>query len=91
MASKNERELKVCALSGHNYKPVPSIRLMGQWLEAAGFHIGDKAAMDLIFLMIILAFALQSAPHGVFGILLIYSSELQAISNLQRGKKSSFI
>ena len=41
MASKNERELKVCALSGHNYKPVPSIRLMGQWLEAAGFHIGD--------------------------------------------------
>jgi len=41
MASKNKRELKVCALSGHNYKPVPSIRLMGQWLEAAGFHIGD--------------------------------------------------
>lgn len=41
MASKNERELKVCALSGHNYRPVPSIRLMGQWLEAAGFHIGD--------------------------------------------------
>ena len=41
MASKNERELKVCALSGHHYKPVPSIRLMGQWLEAAGFHIGD--------------------------------------------------
>ena len=34
MASKNEREQKVCALSGHNYK-------MGQWLEAAGFHIGD--------------------------------------------------
>ena len=34
-------KLKVCALSGHNYKPVPSIRLMGQWLEAAGFHIGD--------------------------------------------------
>ena len=24
-----------------DYKPVPSIRLMGQWLEAAGFHIGD--------------------------------------------------
>ena len=43
MASKNERELKVCALSGHNYKPVPSIRLMGQWLEAAGFHIGDQS------------------------------------------------
>ena len=29
MANKNERELKVCALSGHNCKPVPSIRLMG--------------------------------------------------------------
>ena len=41
MANKNERELKVCALSVHNYKPVPSIRLMRQWLEAAGFHIGD--------------------------------------------------
>ena len=41
MASKNERELKVCALSGHNHEPVPSILLMGQWLEAAGFHIGD--------------------------------------------------
>ena len=41
MAKKNERELKVYAQSGYNYKPVPAIRLMGQWLEAAGFHIGD--------------------------------------------------
>jgi antitoxin component of MazEF toxin-antitoxin module len=41
MAKKNERELKVCAMSGYNYKSVPSIRLMGQWLETAGFHIGD--------------------------------------------------
>ena len=41
MAKKNERELKVCAQSGYNYKSVPTIRLMGQWLEAAGFHIGD--------------------------------------------------
>ena len=41
MAKKNERELKVCAMSGYNYKSVPAIRLMGQWLEAAGFHIGD--------------------------------------------------
>lgn len=38
---KNERELKVCAQSGYNYKSVPAIRLMGQWLEDAGFHIGD--------------------------------------------------
>ena len=41
MAKKNERELKVYAQSGYNYKLVPAIRLMGQWLEAAGFHIGD--------------------------------------------------
>ena len=41
MAKKNERELKVCAQSGYNYKSVPAIRLMGQWLETAGFHIGD--------------------------------------------------
>ena len=41
MANKNERELKVCAMSGYNYKSVPAIRLMGQWLETAGFHIGD--------------------------------------------------
>ena len=41
MANKNVRELKVCAQSGYRYKDVPSIRLMGQWLEAAGFHVGD--------------------------------------------------
>ena len=41
MAKKNERELKVCAQSGFHYKSVPAIRLMGQWLETAGFHIGD--------------------------------------------------
>ena len=41
MAKKNVRELKVCAQSGYRYKDAPSIRLMGQWLEAAGFHIGD--------------------------------------------------
>lgn len=41
MAKKNVRELKVCAQSGYNYKSVPAIRLMGQWLEEAGFHIGD--------------------------------------------------
>ena len=41
MAKKNVRELKVCAQSGYRYKDVPSIRLMGQWLEAAGFRIGD--------------------------------------------------
>ena len=41
MAKKNVRELKVCAQSGYRYKDVPSIRLMGQWIETAGFHIGD--------------------------------------------------
>lgn len=39
MLKKNVRELKVCAQSGYNYKSVPSIRLMGQWLEESGFHI----------------------------------------------------
>lgn len=33
MAKKNVRELKVCAQSGYNYKSVPAIRLMRQWLE----------------------------------------------------------
>lgn len=41
MTKKNVRELKVCAQSGYHYNSVPAIRLMGQWLEAAGFHIGD--------------------------------------------------
>ena len=41
MSKKNVRELKVCAQSGYNYKSTPAIRLMGQWLESAGFHIGD--------------------------------------------------
>lgn len=45
MTKKNIRELKVCAQSGYNYKSVPSIRLMGQWLEEAGFHIGDPVTV----------------------------------------------
>ncbi|MCR5023182.1 MAG: type I toxin-antitoxin system SymE family toxin [Lachnospiraceae bacterium] len=45
MAKKNVRDLKVCAQSGYNYKSVPSIRLMGQWLEEAGFHIGDPVTV----------------------------------------------
>ena len=51
MAKKNERELKVCAQSGYNYKSVPSIRLMGQWLEAAGFHIGDAKGTEASMLL----------------------------------------
>ena len=46
MAKKNVRELKVCAQSGYNYQSTPSIRLMGKWLEAAGFHIGDPAKVE---------------------------------------------
>lgn len=42
MAKKNVRELKVCAQSGYNYKSTPAIRLMGQWLESAGFHTAQK-------------------------------------------------
>lgn len=45
MAKKNVRELKVCAQSGYNYKSVPAIWLMGQWLEEAGFHIGDLVSV----------------------------------------------
>ena len=41
MAKKNERELKDCEQSGYHYKSVPAIRLRGQWLETAGFHVDD--------------------------------------------------
>ena len=46
MAKKNVRELKVCAQSGYQYRSTPSIRLMGKWLEAAGFHIGDPVKVE---------------------------------------------
>lgn len=46
MATKNVRELKVCAQSGYRYKSTLSIRLMGQWLEVAGFHIGDSVLVE---------------------------------------------
>lgn len=46
MAKKNVRELKVCAQSGYHYKSTPAIRLMGQWLETAGFHIGDPVLVE---------------------------------------------
>ena len=48
MAKKNVRELKVCAQSGYRYKDVPSIRLMGQWLEASGLIAELKA--DIVVL-----------------------------------------
>lgn len=68
MASKKERELKVCALSGHNYKPVPSIRLMGQWLEAAGFHIGDLVVgEDVRILLQVSNVSANIAPEELHG------------------------
>ena len=39
---KNERDLKVYGMSGHNYKNVPTIMLKGKWLQEFGFGIGDK-------------------------------------------------
>ena len=39
---KNERDLKVYGMSGHNYKSVPTIMLKGKWLQEFGFEIGDK-------------------------------------------------
>lgn len=48
MTNKNVRELKVCAQSGYNYQSTPSIRLMGKWLEAAGFHIGDPVKVECV-------------------------------------------
>lgn len=38
---KEYRNMTVTEMSGYRYKPTPAIRLMGQWLDAAGFHIGD--------------------------------------------------
>ena len=39
---KNEnRNLKVYELCGYNYKPMPQIKLQGQWLRECGFDIGD--------------------------------------------------
>jgi hypothetical protein len=34
---KSNRAMKVCAQSGYNYKPTPTIMLKGAWLEDWGF------------------------------------------------------
>ena len=41
MAIMKNRNLKVIAQSGYRYQAVPTIRLSGKWLNAAGFNIGD--------------------------------------------------
>jgi len=42
MAFKKTRNMKVYEQSGYQYKATPTILLKGQWLESAGFHIGDS-------------------------------------------------
>lgn len=41
MKKEENRNLKVYELCGYNYKPMPQIRLQGQWLKECGFDIGD--------------------------------------------------
>ena len=43
MKEKKKRRLKVYGQSnGYNYQDVPTIVLMGKWLENAGFSIEDQ-------------------------------------------------
>ena len=45
MANMKNRNLKVVSESGRDYKPTPAIRLKGQWLQIAGFQIGDYVSV----------------------------------------------
>ena len=42
MNVKRNRNMKVYEMSGHNYKPTPTIVLKGQWLSQFGFNAGDN-------------------------------------------------
>lgn len=42
---KNNRAMKVCEQSGHNYKPTPTITLKGSWLEEWGFAMGTPISV----------------------------------------------
>ncbi|KAA2240313.1 type I toxin-antitoxin system SymE family toxin [Chitinophaga agrisoli] len=42
----NSRELTVSAMPGSS-NDSPFIRLSGQWLQKAGFNIGDKVTVDV--------------------------------------------
>ncbi len=45
MSNMKNRNLKVVSESGRDYKPTPAIRLKGQWLQLAGFQIGDYVSV----------------------------------------------
>ena len=45
---KYQRYLKVSEYSAYSYKtPAPYIRMIGRWLEKAGFGIGDYIVVDI--------------------------------------------
>lgn len=46
MKKEENRNLKVYELCGYNYKPMPQIRLQGQWLKECGFDIGDSVSVQ---------------------------------------------
>lgn len=47
MNDKRIRKLKVYGLSGYHYKETPTIILKGQWLQQAGFNIGDEIVITV--------------------------------------------
>lgn len=47
MNEKKTRNLKVYGQSGYHYKETPTIILKGQWLERAGFNIGDETVITV--------------------------------------------
>lgn len=47
MNEKKTRNLKVYGQSGYHYKETPTIILKGQWLERAGFNIGDEIVITV--------------------------------------------
>lgn len=47
MNDKRIRKLKVYGQSGYHYKETPTIILKGQWLQEAGFNIGDEIVITV--------------------------------------------
>ena len=46
MAYKEHRELKVYGASGRDYKPIPQIKLQGDWLKECDFDIGTPINVE---------------------------------------------
>ena len=49
---KSKRSLKVyeAPLGLNGKQQIPRIQLQGQWLEALGYHVGDKCTNDMIII-----------------------------------------